>query len=330
MKTLRIDGIVIDTEAADAQAVIDRTLTAMAQRSDAALSAEKQRADGAEKKLRIVKGNAVRLVGKVDAIRVVWDGMKARMATCEECDGSGKTMDEAGKEAACGYCDGKGSYRMHDMIKAVQAEGEPDDDDLDDSMEAAVEGAEELDENELEAEQATEGEAGKASKKADAAGRQERLRAQARKDAARDRGLLRMKRKDSHDRRVRRSMERRLDLEMNARRYLDEEDVSAADLRKLDDAGVMKRIILKLAPEAKLDGKSAVEIRARYDAEVERAPAFTVDAARDMALSKLPPAGNGGGGGSGNRADGRSKDPRKAYLDRLDQQGKGKQAGAKQ
>ena len=49
-------GPTVDLEAADAQAVIDRTLAAMAARSDAALSTERTRADGAEKKLRIVKG----------------------------------------------------------------------------------------------------------------------------------------------------------------------------------------------------------------------------------------------------------------------------------
>ncbi len=325
MKTLRIDGIVIDTEAPDAQAVLDRTLAAIAARSDSQLSAEKTRADGAEKKLRVVKGNALRLVGKVDGIRQAWDGMKARMATCEECDGSGKVLDDAGKEGACSYCDGKGSYRMHDMIKAAAAE-DPDADDLDDTMEEAVEAAAEVDEDELEVEQATEEGAGKAaSKKADTAGRQERLRAQARKDAARDRELLRKKRSDSRARQTRRAMERRLDLEMNARRYLDEEDITAADLRKLDDVGVMKAIVKKLAPEAKLDGKSAVEIRARYDAEVERAPAFTVDQAAGMVLARLP---QGGGNGTGARKDSDPVAARQAYLKRLDEQGKPKRKDA--
>ena len=126
-------------------------------------------------------------------------------------------------------------------------------------------------------------------------------------------------------------MDARLDLEMNARRYLDEEDITNADLRRLDDAGVMKRIVLKLAPEAKLDGKNPEQIRARYDAEVERAPAFTMEAARDMALGKLG-GGGGSGSGGGQRQDGRPKDPRAAYLQRLDEQAKGgkKQAtGAK-
>jgi hypothetical protein len=332
MKTITLDGIVIDTEAADAQSVINRTLEAMKKRADDALSAERSRATGAEKKLAVVKDNAKYLVAKVGGIRLVWDAMKARMATCEECDGSGKVMDDGGKEAVCGYCDGKGSYRMHDMVKAAAAEGDDpdDDDDLDDAMEEAVEGAESTDEDELEVEQATEEGAGKAAKKADAAGREKRRREQARKDAARDRELLRKKRSDSRDRQIRRSMERRLDLEMNARRYLDEEDITAADLRKLDDAGVMKAIVKKLAPESKLDGKSAVEIRARYDAEVERAPAFTVDSARDMAMRSLPVIG--AAGGNGQRTDGRPKDPRAAYLKRLDEQakGKGKQAtGAK-
>ena len=158
---------------------------------------------------------------------------------------------------------------------------------------------------ELEAEQATENEAGKSGKKADAAGRAQRLKQQARKDAQRDRELLIRKRKDSRNRQLRRAMDARLDLEMNARRYLDEEDITNADLRRLDDAGVMKRIVLKLAPEAKLDGKNPEQIRARYDAEVERAPAFTMEAARDMALGKLG-GGGGSGSGGGQRQDGQT------------------------
>ena len=55
-----------------------------------------------------------------------------------------------------------------------------------------------------------------------------------------------------------------------------------------------------------------------------------VDSARDMALRSLPQLGAQGGGNVGARADGRSKDPRRAYLDRLDEQAKGKkQTGAK-
>lgn len=315
-KILRIESINIDAEAVDAQAVIDRTLAAVAARSDAALATEKLRADGAEKKLGIVKGNALRLLGQVGTVRETWDAMKARMATCEECDGKGKVMDEAGKEGTCDYCDGKGSYRMHDIIKAAMPDGDPDD--LDETMEESIEGAE-VDETELEVEQATEGEAGKAAKKGDAAARAERLRAQSRKDAARDRELLRKKRSDSRDRQLRRAMERRLDLEMNARRYLDEEDVSAADLRKLDDAGVMRAIVKKLAPEAKMDGKSHLEIRARYDAEIERAPQFTVDQAREMASRGLPQLD------AAPRKDG---DPRAAYIKRLDEQAKAKRNGA--
>lgn len=322
MKTLRIDSINIDAEAPDAQAVIDRTLAAIKERSDAALSSATKRADAAEKKVSVVKGNALKLVSAVGVIREKWDAMKARMVPCEECDGEGQVPGDDGKPVACGYCDGKGEYRMHDAVKAMTSKEEgPDGDDDDEmDMEEAVAGAE-TDEDELEAEQATEQEAGKASKKDEA---KTRRRAKERKDAKRERDALRQRRADSRDRQLRRAMSKRLDLETNARRYLDEEDVSAADLAKLDDVGVMKAIVKKLAPEAKLDGKTPVEIRARYDAEIERAPQFTPEAARDMALRSLPTLG------AAPRQDGDPRKAREAYLKRLDEQGKAKrQAAAK-
>lgn len=331
MKTITIDGIVIDTEAADAQAVITRTIAAMNDKAAALLTAEKKRADAADKRATVLKDNAKGLVAKVGAIRVAWDSMKARMVACDECTGSGKVMDDAGKEAACGYCDGKGSVRMHDAVKGMEApDGDDEGDDTEKDMDESVEAAESVDEDELEVEQATEEKSGAASKKADAA----RRKAQLRKDSARERVGAVQRRKDSKSRQVRRAMTARIDLEMAARRYLDEADVSAADLRKLDDVGVMKAITLKLAPDAKLDGKTPEQIRARYDAELERTPAFTLDDARTLALGQLGGGAGPGQGGGDKGAKRNDNDPvaaRAAYLKRLDEQGKGKgrQAAAK-
>lgn len=315
-----IDGKTIDLEASDAQAQIERALAGMRERGDAAVAAERKRADAATKRVEIVKANGAKAIGVAHRLASAFDAMKARMVTCEECDGSGKVTDAAGESSTCGFCDGSGSFRMHDQIKAMTApaEGEDAPDEMDEVEQAAQE-AGELDEDELEAEQATEGEAGgsaKADRRADA------KRAKARKDGHAERRDLAKARRDSRDRQIRRAMKSRLDLELVARRYLDESDVPAADLAKMDNAGVMKAVVMKLAPTAKLDGRSTEQIRARYEAELERGPSFTVQDAADMALRSLPNPG---------AAPRRDNDPgaaRAAYLKRLDEQAKGRRNGA--
>lgn len=92
-------------------------------------------------------------------------------------------------------------------------------------------------------------------------------------------------RRDHLSKVVSRKVAARVALEVEARRHLG----AAAKLDGLDELGVKRLVIAKLAPEAKLDGKSATYVAARYDAEIERArPASATDAARAAATGAAP------------------------------------------
>ncbi len=318
--SLRIDGLNIDVTDANGPAIqqaIDRHVAALKLSHTDALAAATSAAtinlDGVSKKLATVKKNAIHVLDGVAKIRRCWDAMKAKMIPCDECQGTGKVPAPDGKTdaAKCDYCDGAGRVRMHDAIKGMEPEktGDPDGDG---DMDAAVGEAEETDAGELETEQATETESGKAAK-ADALSRRA---AADRKLTEDDRKLWRKRHADSRVRQIGRAMRARVGLETNARRYLDAADMSDADLAKLDDVGVMKAITMKLAPTTKLDGKQPHEIRARYDAEIERAPAFSFEDAREMHLRSVPAAGGAA------RGDSRSRDPmaaRAAMMKREDE-----------
>lgn len=68
-------------------------------------------------------------------------------------------------------------------------------------------------------------------------------------------------------RRIDRGVRARLGLINEAQHHLGERP----ELHRLDATGIRRAVILELAPEARLDGKTKAEIHARYDAEIERA-----------------------------------------------------------
>lgn len=318
--TIRIDGVTFEIDGPQAAAAAQAherhvlaTAKAHADAMTAATTAATTRLDGVTKERDVLRANSRVLLERVGKVRTVWDAMKAKMIACDECGGSGQVASTDGKTdtSKCDYCGGTGSIRMHDAIKGMEME-EPEDGAGEEDMDEAVAAAS-MEEEELEEDAAT---ASPAAKKADEMARR-RLDA-ARRDAAADRKAWRKRRADSMARRFSAALRARVALETTARRYLDAADVSDDDLARMGDDEVMRKVIAKLAPTAKLDGKSTVEVRARYDAEIERAPEFTVEDAREMVTRGLPKITPAGGAP---RNDGRSNDPakaREAMIARLD------------
>lgn len=289
MATLRIDGLELglnDANAGAIQAAIDKALGAIKERSDSAVRDAISARDSAVKTVRIVKDNAGKLVAKLNRIRTKWDAQKAKMVTCDECLGSGKVDDDAtpGKQVACDFCDGAGEIRMHSPISTATKEGagQTDDDDLDDDLDDDDD--EEMDADELEVEQSTETESGKADSK--------RRKDAARRRRADERREFADKLQASLKRRLDRAVRARVAMETEARKFLGAD----ADLTKLDAIGIQKAVVLKLNPQAKLDGKSAEQIAARYDAEIESRGSAASDAARRPAFAPPPAKKNDGSG----------------------------------
>ena len=101
-----------------------------------------------------------------------------------------------------------------------------------------------------------------------------------------DAAAARKSREDSYARRLRRAVTARTSLMDEARKHLD----AGTEIASLDDNGIKKAVIEKLCPGAKLDGKSADQIAARYEAEIERAASAAQNV--DSVRGGLDPAGN--------------------------------------
>ena len=271
-KMLRIDSITIDAEAADTQAVIDRTLAAIKDRQDAELLKLKSRTDGAEKKLATVKANTARVIDLAGRLRGKLDAMKAAMVPCDECGGTGKVADAEGAEGSCTYCDGKGSFRMHDMIVGA-AKPEAAEGDMFGEDEDPVPG-----EDEMEVEKPATEKGDTATRRADSIRRRREARP-----------AIVQRRADSRSRILRRAVNDRASLEVEARKHVDMD----IDMAKLDEQGVKRAVLAKLKPGLKLDGRDTRFIDTAYELAIADAPA-AIDQARG-ALRPVPiPRGDAG------------------------------------
>lgn len=229
--------------------------------------AETKRADAAEKRLALIKA-------RHEARKDAFKAYKHDLMNCPACGGEGKMAkhdvdpDGDGDEhEECDYCDGAGKVSALGAFGGEVKTGDDDDDDA--SMDDDA-----MDVNELEVEQATEEESKAAHK--DAAARDKRRQDGVKKLVA------------AVERRARRDSLRRAKLETEARKHLGAE----ADLSKMDDLAVRRAVIEKLAPSAKLDGRDATYVRARFDAEIERLSSDenAADRARRAAAPAMPRA----------------------------------------
>lgn len=230
---LRIDGTTIDLTEGNGPAI--------QQMIDRAIAAAKKDAADLEVRLANVRKN-------LEARKRRHDAMKAKIMACDACAGTGKMMDEeSGEEIGCDYCDGKGSFRMHEAVgphgMAKEAGAEDAEYDEDES--------DELDANELEVEQETEAEAKAAHK--DEKGREVHLR------------LQRAFRKKL-DAMVDKRLDRRARLLEVAKRVL------GADFKTDGKSGVdIKRAVLaKLDPAAKADKLDARVLEGEFRSAVRR------------------------------------------------------------
>lgn len=162
---------------------------------------------------------------------------------CPQCGGSGKMVKagEADAMIGCDQCDGTGQVKASSLGEFGGEEEDGADDEATETKEAAA------DEDELAVEQETEKEAGKAHKdwkarRADQARRRRKARAERRRDGAK-------KFVAAVARRVDHAVRGRVALEVKARQVLGAD----ADLAKLDDAGVMTKVLEKLEPGVKFD-----------------------------------------------------------------------------
>lgn len=237
---IKIDGQTFNADDANApniQTAIDR-----------ATAAGKEKLDAADKKYAILFDNSKRVLAALKTRKADFDAMKARMMSCDECGGSGGIAATDGKPAKCEYCDGSGKFRMHDKFGDVVEKG--------DSLDSTES---EMDAEDLKAEPAEENEASKAHS--------DRKRADAAKRQTEDSAAAKKAREDSFVRRTQRAALSRAQLEGEARKHLD----AGVDLSPLSALDIQRKVVEKLAPQAKLDGKSAEQIKARYEAETERA-----------------------------------------------------------
>ena len=243
------------------QQEIDRVVRELTARADSATAAQTAAATEAAKEKKRADGLKARFAASLARIRAKLDGMKARMMGCDECGGSGKVMDAGGAEAKCDYCDGAGSLRMHEMVKAApSAEGPHPDEDLAEIEEETDSG---VPERESAAEEKLETVANPDHPKLDAA---KKSRADAR---AATRATLRQKRADSLERRATRRAVERAALLATAGKHLGAEE-------KLDgkpDLDIKRAVVAKLAPHVKLDGMAPAVLEVLFTSETARADA---------------------------------------------------------
>lgn len=311
---IRIGTLTINMDEANAatiQSAIEAALESAGKRSDEKTTAALARADKAEKLLKIVRDNGGRIVAKFNRVRDAFDAKKAVMAQCEECNGTGKVDGaEEGKQVSCDFCDGEGSYRMHSPIGGKAGAAEDGDEDPDGDIDEEL-GDKEMDADELEVEQSTEEEAGKANPKGDRARLLKRKNdRKARRDAyAEQQKALQASRQRITDRAVL----RRCALQDRARKVLGDEFTFAGKT----DAAIKRACVEKLNDGVKLDGKSESQIGERYDAAMERFEA-NGDGQSSAAVVATAPHhvvvdATGGGQGGGQQPRGRA-----AFLARTD------------
>ena len=315
MGTVRIDGITLDVNDANVGA-IQQAIDRFSEQTRALIAGNTTKLDSAI----AGKTKALQLFDSLHAIlkrgKQRRDAVKARMMGCDECGGTGTVSDD-GVDKKCDYCDGKGSFRMHDKMAdlssaaSVEPESEEhgefgsdptdDDDDIDDADELQVE--RETEENGAEG-------VARAKVKKDGISSRRAARRDARRETGRKQALAAKKaRQDSLQRRIDRAARARTKLETTAARILGEG--WKADGKS--DEAVRKEVVMKVSPEAKLDGKDRAYLQARFDIAVEQSAAgiTAVDLARGAGGGN-PPAGSGG-----TRADG-AIDPDKARLAMLE------------
>ncbi len=248
--SLRIDGVSISSDAPDLQLVIDRVLAQVRADGEKAVKTEKERADGIAAAIAHVKANALQRGKLVRGLVERIDAMKARMVGCDECGGEGKVMDDAGASAKCDYCDGKGSVRMHDAIKAMPGAAQDDD-------EEEAPAAKMVDDDDLERDDPEE------EKVEKAANSEHRDEAKRRAD---ERKAAQKRRADSIARMVARVARQRAALVIEAQKHLDAEE-------KLDgktDAEIKRAVVAKLAPHLDAAKLSDAEVALLYKSEVAR------------------------------------------------------------
>ena len=101
----KLDGFDIEVADANAQAVIERVIESARKSGEIASSAEKTRADAADKALAASQKSLSELQAKHDSLESQSKSDAEKMTECSECEGSGKVF---GKE--CEGCGGKGEY----------------------------------------------------------------------------------------------------------------------------------------------------------------------------------------------------------------------------
>lgn len=265
---IRIDGLALemnDSNAAAIQQAIDKALASTQKNGEELVKLERVRADGIEKEKSVLQKKLDNVRANIRARNARIDAMKSKMVGCDECGGSGKVANADGENEKCDWCDGAGEISQH---KVAGAPGAPvDDDDGDEEMS--------LDTDELEAEQETEEEAKKASMDS-----QKRV----------DRRLKVARRK--LDWLTERRAKNRASLLALAEKHLGAD----AKVDGLDEIAIKRKVLEKLTPKAKLDGKDAAAIRERFDAALEQSePELTeIERARaDTAGPSIMQAGRG-------------------------------------
>lgn len=241
---VRIDGNNYNADDPALQQAIERAMEKVRMDGERATKAEKERADSLATANGHLKANAIQRGEIVRSLLARFDAAKAKMAVCDECGGSGKVGN--GDDAAkCDYCDGKGTYRMHDLVKGAAV-----DDDDDES-----EPAEMVDDDDMERDDPEEEKAEKAANSKHKDG----------KDAARL--ALKKKRADSIARMVARAAKSRAALMVEGAIHLGPD----AKLDTKGDAEIKREVVAKLAPHAKLDGLDEKAIDLLFQVEVGRA-----------------------------------------------------------
>jgi hypothetical protein len=272
---IRIAGHSYETTDPALQGVIDRVLAEARLDGEKAAKAEKERADAAQAVAARLKKHAVQRGGYVIKLQGHLDAMKAKAVGCDECAGSGKVDDGAGGMAKCDYCDGSGSFRMHDAIKAMAPapgeepaadEGEPP------APKMTDDAALERDDPEEE----------QAEKEANAG----------HKDAARKAVVaLRGKRTDMLQRLVARGARARASLLVEAAAILGAD----AKLDGKSTEAIKREVVAKAAPHVKLDGLDAKGVDLMYAAEIARLAKAREDGGRsasDNLRAGLLPTGS--------------------------------------
>lgn len=274
------------------QQVIDQDLIEQRKRADAA---EAAKADG-DKKMAAWKKRwdalRARAAKFARGVKAHLDAMKARMMSCDECDGTGyvakdgKTMfakrqaalkkagggdqaeaerramfaalAEKGDAAPCSYCDGTGTVRMHDAIRAMSAaEDMHPEEDLEEMGEECEEEAEAFEESDSDRESPEEEKLERAANPEHKDQQHKRGDARAKAAARRDESLRRAA--------CRRAASRAALLHQAERHLGAEEHYDGKS-----DLEVQRAVLARLAPHLKLDEMNEAAVDLLYRTELAR------------------------------------------------------------